>query len=156
MGRSARSPALRHIPERSSGTPASRESVSTTCTTTPRSSAARTLWLGRIRAANRGKKSHGVFTPRGFNVFYPVVPNEGLEPTHPCGHQLLRLACLPIPPIRRALGGLRREHRLVLASRQRRSTTRDNTPFSCGISPKMALSNLFRFDRVESGDSPFR
>ncbi len=29
-----------------------------------------------------------------------VVPDRGLEPPHPCGHQLLRLACLPIPPIR--------------------------------------------------------
>ncbi len=28
------------------------------------------------------------------------VPNRGLEPPRPRGHQLLRLACLPIPPIR--------------------------------------------------------
>lgn len=29
-----------------------------------------------------------------------MVPEEGLEPPRPCGHQFLRLACLPIPPHR--------------------------------------------------------
>ena len=29
-----------------------------------------------------------------------LVPGEGLEPTFPCGNQLLRLACLPISPSR--------------------------------------------------------
>ena len=28
------------------------------------------------------------------------VPTEGLEPTHPCGYQILSLARLPIPPRR--------------------------------------------------------
>src|SRR3989338_4662285 len=30
-----------------------------------------------------------------------MVPQEGLEPPSPCGRELLRLVCLPIPPLRR-------------------------------------------------------
>lgn len=29
-----------------------------------------------------------------------MVPMEGVEPTRPCGHQILSLARLPIPPHR--------------------------------------------------------
>src|SRR5207249_10532560 len=29
-----------------------------------------------------------------------MVPKRGLEPRHPCGHQTLNLARLPIPPLR--------------------------------------------------------
>ena len=32
-----------------------------------------------------------------------MVPMEGLEPTRPCGHQILSLARLPIPPHRRTI-----------------------------------------------------
>ncbi len=32
-----------------------------------------------------------------------VVPGEGLEPTRPCGHQILSLTRLPIPPSRQAV-----------------------------------------------------
>ncbi len=31
---------------------------------------------------------------------FSVVPGKGLEPLQPCGHRLLRPACLPIPPTR--------------------------------------------------------
>ncbi len=30
-----------------------------------------------------------------------MVPKVGLEPTRDCSHQILSLACLPIPPLRR-------------------------------------------------------
>lgn len=33
------------------------------------------------------------------------VPGVGLEPTRPKGHKILSLACLPIPPSRRATIG---------------------------------------------------
>ena len=36
-----------------------------------------------------------------------MVSEGGLEPPHPCGHQLLRLARLPIPPLRRGSGSPR-------------------------------------------------
>ena len=29
-----------------------------------------------------------------------MVPTEGVEPTHPCGYQILSLARLPVPPHR--------------------------------------------------------
>lgn len=29
------------------------------------------------------------------------LPEVGIEPTRPCGHQILSLACLPIPSLRR-------------------------------------------------------
>ncbi len=29
-----------------------------------------------------------------------MVPKVGLEPTRDCSHQILSLACLPIPPLR--------------------------------------------------------
>ena len=43
---------------------------------------------------------------------------EGLEPTRPCGHQILSLARLPIPPHRRAIN-IRKE----LWSKERRLTS---------------------------------
>ncbi len=33
----------------------------------------------------------------------PYVSEGGLEPPRPCGHQPLKLARLPIPPLRRGL-----------------------------------------------------
>ena len=29
-----------------------------------------------------------------------LVPEEGIEPTHPCGYEILSLARLPVPPLR--------------------------------------------------------
>ncbi len=37
-----------------------------------------------------------------------MVPEEGLEPTQPCGYQILSLARLPIPPLRQVKGAKQR------------------------------------------------
>ena len=37
---------------------------------------------------------------KGFFEERKMVPMEGVEPTRPCGHQILSLARLPIPPHR--------------------------------------------------------
>ena len=39
-------------------------------------------------------------TPYGTSGVFNLVSKVGLEPTRPCGHQLLRLARLPVPPLR--------------------------------------------------------
>ncbi len=31
-------------------------------------------------------------------IILEMVPRKGLEPSRPCGHQHLKLACLPISP----------------------------------------------------------
>ena len=38
-----------------------------------------------------------------FFIYFPrfeLVPKAGLEPAHPFGHYPLKVACLPIPPLR--------------------------------------------------------
>jgi hypothetical protein len=60
---------------------------------------------------------HGMFRREQMGYFYRIkeytvrlgfsaesmVPEEGLEPSHPEGYQILSLARLPVPPLRRLL-----------------------------------------------------
>ncbi len=46
-----------------------------------------------------------------------LVPEEGLEPTRPCGHRILSPARLPVPPLRRG-GGFQRSTSSRLRSRR--------------------------------------
>ena len=60
----------------------------------------------------------------------PVVPGKGLEPLQPCGHQLLRLARLPIPPTRHTVTvyGERPGRAMEDKDRTFRQITRPRTP----------------------------
>ena len=45
---------------------------------------------------------YAIFLPLKSPVFMRVirVPEEGVEPTRPCGHRILSPARLPVPPLR--------------------------------------------------------
>ena len=64
------------------------------------------------RASPRGRRSRpivrtpGRWTSRPTHVSVRFVSEGGLEPPRPCGHQPLKLARLPIPPLRRGPPGL--------------------------------------------------
>src|SRR5215469_9432861 len=44
--------------------------------------------------------------PRLSATLVILVPEEGVEPTRPCGHRILSPARLPVPPLRRRLSSL--------------------------------------------------
>ena len=49
------------------------------------------------------------------------VPEVGLEPTRPEGHEILSLACLPIPPFRPVLNTEVFKNKILVVLKQKKS-----------------------------------